>query len=75
MEWYRAVRDLRFYDMRWILKFSFKHHLMNEIEIFKFDLNKLKQYVNDISLFISFKAGFTLYTIICEISYIELCNE
>jgi hypothetical protein len=46
--------------MRWILKFSFKHHLMNEIEIFKFDLNELKQYVNDISLFISFKAGFTL---------------
>jgi hypothetical protein len=25
-------------------KFSFKHHLMNKIEIFKFGLNSLKQY-------------------------------
>jgi hypothetical protein len=32
---YGAVQDLGFYKMRWILKFSFKHRLMNEIEIFK----------------------------------------
>ncbi len=30
----RAVRDLCFYKTRWILKFSFKHNLMNEIDIF-----------------------------------------
>jgi len=29
--WYRAVRYLGFYEMIWILKISFKHHLMNEI--------------------------------------------
>jgi len=34
MKWYRAIRDLDFYETRWILKFLFKHHLMNEIEIF-----------------------------------------
>jgi hypothetical protein len=33
-EWYRAVRDLVFYELRWILKFSFKHCLMNDIIIF-----------------------------------------
>jgi hypothetical protein len=27
-----VVRDLIFYETRWILKFSCKHHLMNEIE-------------------------------------------
>jgi hypothetical protein len=32
-KWYRVVRDLGFYKMRWILKFSIKHHLMDEIEI------------------------------------------
>ncbi len=31
---YRVVRDLSFYVMRWILTFSFKHCLMNDIEIF-----------------------------------------
>ncbi len=31
---YIAVRDFSFYETRWILKFSFKHLLMNEIEIF-----------------------------------------
>ncbi len=31
---YRAVQDLSFYETRWILKFSFKYHLMNEIDIF-----------------------------------------
>ncbi len=46
-EWYRAVRDLGFYEMRWILKFSFKLRLTNEIEILKI---WLKQYYNDISL-------------------------
>ncbi len=35
MEWYRAVRDLSFYEMRCVLKFSFKHRLMNEIDILK----------------------------------------
>jgi len=34
MIWYGAVPDLGFYEIRWILKFSFKHHLMNQIEIF-----------------------------------------
>jgi hypothetical protein len=34
MEWYGAVRDLGFYEMRWILKFSFKHRKMNEIKVF-----------------------------------------
>jgi hypothetical protein len=29
---YGMVRDLSFYETRWILKFSFKHSLMNEIE-------------------------------------------
>ncbi len=29
---YGVVRDLSFYKTRWILKFSFKHSLMNEIE-------------------------------------------
>jgi hypothetical protein len=29
-----AVQDLSYYNMGWILKFSLKHHLMNEIEIF-----------------------------------------
>jgi len=32
---YRAIRDLSFYEMRWIWKFSFKHCLMKEIKIFK----------------------------------------
>jgi hypothetical protein len=30
----QAVQDLGYYNMGWILKFSLKHHLMNEIEIF-----------------------------------------
>jgi hypothetical protein len=34
-EWYGAVRDLGFYEMRWIIKFLFKHCLMNEVKIFK----------------------------------------
>ena len=33
-KWYGAERDLSFYETRWILKFSLKHCLMNEIEIF-----------------------------------------
>jgi hypothetical protein len=32
-EQFGAVQDLSFYITRWILKFSFKHHLMNVIEI------------------------------------------
>jgi hypothetical protein len=28
------LQDLGFYEMRWNLKFLFKHHLMNEIRIF-----------------------------------------
>jgi hypothetical protein len=32
-KWYRAVIDLSFNERRLILKFSFKHHLMNKIEI------------------------------------------
>ncbi len=31
----RSVQDFRFYEMRWIWKFSFKHCLMNEIETLK----------------------------------------
>jgi len=31
---HRAVQDLSFNEMRWILKFLFKHRLMNEIDIF-----------------------------------------
>jgi hypothetical protein len=31
---YGVVQDLGFYEMRWILKFSFKHHLMTRFEIF-----------------------------------------
>jgi hypothetical protein len=30
---YRVVLDVSFYEMRWILKLSFKHHLMSENEI------------------------------------------
>ncbi len=33
-KWYWVVQDLSFYEMRWILKFSLKHRLMNEIDIF-----------------------------------------
>jgi hypothetical protein len=33
-KWYGANGGLSFYETRWILKFSFKHCLMNEIEIF-----------------------------------------
>jgi len=29
-----STEDLSFYETRWILKFSFKHCLMNEIEVF-----------------------------------------
>jgi hypothetical protein len=57
---YRAVLDLGFYKTVWILKISFKHHLMNEIEIFKFSLNELEQCLNDIYHIISFKAVFLL---------------
>jgi hypothetical protein len=32
---YGAVQHLGIDEMRWILKFTFKHHLMNNIEIFK----------------------------------------
>ncbi len=32
---YGAERDTVFYAMRWIWKFSFKHCLMNDMEIFK----------------------------------------
>ncbi len=32
---YGAVQYLSFYEARWILKFLFQHHLMNEIKIFK----------------------------------------
>jgi hypothetical protein len=31
LEWYGAVQDVVFYKTKWILKFSFKHRLMNEI--------------------------------------------
>jgi hypothetical protein len=58
MKWYGAVRDLSFYEIRWILKFCFKHHLMNEIEIL-FGLHEIKQYLNYISHINSFKAVFT----------------
>jgi hypothetical protein len=61
---YRAVQDLSFYEMRWIFKFSLKYHLMNEIDIFLIGLNKLKQYLNDISHIISLKAAFTFKAII-----------
>jgi hypothetical protein len=30
---YGMVRQLSFYEARWILKFSFNHRLMNEINI------------------------------------------
>ncbi len=33
-KWFGAVRDLNFYEMRWISKVFFKHNLINEIEIF-----------------------------------------
>jgi hypothetical protein len=32
---YGAVRDLSFYKIRCFLKILFKHHLLNEIKIFK----------------------------------------
>jgi hypothetical protein len=31
---YRAVWDLSLYKLRWILKFLFTHHLMNEMDNF-----------------------------------------
>jgi hypothetical protein len=34
-EQYRTVRDLSFNEVKGILKFAFKHHLINEVEIFK----------------------------------------
>jgi hypothetical protein len=33
-KWYGAVPDLGFYEMRWILKFLFKHPSFNEQEKF-----------------------------------------
>ena len=56
MKWYGVVRDLSFYGTRWILKFSFKHRLMNGFKIFKI---WLKRYLIDICCNISFKAVFT----------------
>jgi hypothetical protein len=47
----------QFYEMIWILKFSFKH--LNEIDIFSFGLKEPKQYLDDISCINSFKAVFT----------------
>jgi hypothetical protein len=38
-KWYGVVQDLRFYEMRLILKFTFKHYLMNEIEIFNISIS------------------------------------
>jgi len=38
---YGVEQDLSVYDMRLILKFLFKHCLMNEIEILKIGLNRL----------------------------------
>jgi hypothetical protein len=34
MKWYGAMHDLGYYETRWICKFSSKHRLMNEINIF-----------------------------------------
>jgi hypothetical protein len=31
---YGAVQELSFSEIRWILKFSFKHYFMNKINIF-----------------------------------------
>ncbi len=33
---YGAIQDHGWNEMRWILKFSFKQHLMNEINILKY---------------------------------------
>jgi len=52
---YRAVQDLGFYETRRILKFSFKHCLMKEIEIF-FNLAWTGLY--NIYFIISFKTFF-----------------
>jgi hypothetical protein len=52
---YGVVQGLSFYEMRWILKFSFKHHFMNKTDIFNFVLNEIEKCLNDISN-ISFKA-------------------
>ncbi len=60
-KWYGVVRDLSFYETRWILKLSFKHHLKNEIKILKFGLNRLKQHLNNISHIISLLAVFTFF--------------
>jgi hypothetical protein len=51
-----AARDLNYYEMRWILKFSFKHHLMNENKIF---FSLAYSGLNDISSINSLKAVFT----------------
>ncbi len=37
---YGVVQDLSFYEMRWILIFSFKHRLMNENEIIQIWLKR-----------------------------------
>jgi hypothetical protein len=55
MESHGAVQDLGFYETRWILRFLFKHYLMNEI---KFCLNELEWCLKNISQNISFKAVF-----------------
>ncbi len=53
---YGGVQEYSFYEIRWILKFLFKHYFMNEINIF---LIWLKKYLNDCSHIIYFKAVFT----------------
>ncbi len=40
-EWHGAEQDIGFYETRWILKFSFTHHLINR-DFFKFCLDELE---------------------------------
>jgi len=51
--WYEAELDPSFYEKKWILKFSLKCHLMNEIKIFLFGLKELEQCLKDFSCIIS----------------------
>ncbi len=40
-EWYRAVRDVCYYEMRLILKILFTYHLMKEFEILRLKCQKV----------------------------------
>ncbi len=72
----RVDWDLVFYEMRWILKFSVKHCLMNEIKFFhillKWAWTILEQCLYIISCIISFEAVLTLMVMLSVALFLEV---